>query len=68
VIWQGDADKTVAKSDTDAYVGELKAAGVTVDYRIVAGVDHSATALDSFTVQQSASDDAYAWITQHLAP
>ena len=40
---------------------------MTVDYRIVAGADHPSTALDSFTVQQAASDDAYTWISTHLA-
>lgn len=45
-------------------VGELKAPSVTVDYRIVAGAKHGSTALDSFTVQQGASEDAHTWIAQ----
>jgi acetyl esterase/lipase len=66
VVWQGSADTTVPKTDTDAYMAQLSAAGVTVDYRVVQGSEHSTTALSSFTVQQSASDDAYTWISQHL--
>jgi acetyl esterase/lipase len=66
VVWQGSADTTVPKADTDTYMGQLQAAGVTVDYRVVNGSEHTTTALSSFTVVQAASDDAYTWISQHL--
>jgi acetyl esterase/lipase len=67
-IFQGTADTTVPQADTDAYVGQLKAAGVTVDYHLVAGADHGSTALSSFTVAQPGNEDAVTWIRARLAP
>lgn len=68
VIFQGSSDVIVPKTNTDAYVAELRAAGLTIDYRVIDGGTHGATALSSFTVAQSANDQAYAWIHDHLAP
>lgn len=67
-IFQGTADTTVPKVDTDAYVGQLKAAGVAVDYHLVTGADHGSTALSSFTVVQPGNEDAVTWIRARLAP
>jgi len=67
VIYEGTADTTVLPSDAQAYVAELKAAGVAVDYRLETGGTHGTTALSSFTVQQVAGADAVAWIEQRLA-
>ncbi len=68
VIFQGTADTTVPQADTDAYVAQLKAGGVTVDYRLVAGADHGSTALSAFTVSQPGNEDAVTWIRAQLAP
>jgi S-formylglutathione hydrolase FrmB len=67
LIYEGTADTTVLPANTQAYVDELKAAGVAVDYRIEQGGTHGTTALSSFTVQQVAGADAVAWIKQQLA-
>src|SRR5262249_19977660 len=55
VIFQGSADTTVPKVDTDAYVAQLTAAGVKVDYRIIQGSEHQTTAFGPLTIQQAAS-------------
>ena len=68
VVFQGTADATVPKSQTDAYVAALRAAGTEVDYRVAEGGTHGTTALSSFTVAQVANDDALAWIREHLTP
>jgi hypothetical protein len=67
VIFQGTADTTVPKVGTDVYVEELAAAGVSVDYRLIDGSEHTTTAFAPLTVEQKASDEAYAWVQAHLA-
>jgi pimeloyl-ACP methyl ester carboxylesterase len=67
LIFQGSADTTVLPAGTDAYVAQLKAAGVAVDYRQIPGGTHGTTALSSFTVAQAANDQAVAWFTSTLA-
>lgn len=67
VIYEGTDDTTVLPANTQAYVAELKAAGVNVDYRVEAGGTHGTTALSSFTVDQVADANAIAWIKQQLA-
>jgi acetyl esterase/lipase len=67
VIYEGTADVTVLPANTQAYVDELKASGVAVDYRLEQGGTHGTTALSSFTVTQVAEADAEAWMKQQLA-
>jgi S-formylglutathione hydrolase FrmB len=67
VIYEGTADTTVLPANTQAYVDELRAAGIAVDYRVEPGGTHATTALSSFTIQQVAGADAVAWIEEQLA-
>jgi pimeloyl-ACP methyl ester carboxylesterase len=67
LVFEGSADTVVLPAGTDAYVAELQAAGVTVDYRKIPGGTHGTTALSSFTVAQVADDQAVAWFTTTLA-
>ena len=67
LVFEGTNDATVPPRDVDAYVAQLQAAGVNVDYRKILGGTHATTAMSSFTVQQAASDQAVAWITATLA-
>jgi pimeloyl-ACP methyl ester carboxylesterase len=67
LIFEGSDDTTVLPAGTDAYVAQLQAAGVNVDYRKIPGGTHDTTALSSFTVTQLANDQAVAWITSTLA-
>jgi acetyl esterase/lipase len=67
VIYQGTDDTTVLPASTQAYVDELTAAGVQVDYELETGGTHGTTALSSFTVQQVADTAAIAWIKARLA-
>ncbi len=67
LIFEGSADTTVLPADVDAYVAQLQAAGVNVDYRKIPGGMHATTALSSFTVAQAGNAQAIAWITSTLA-
>lgn len=67
LIFEGTDDTTVPPADVDAYVAQLQAAGVSVDYRKIPGGTHGTTALSSFTVTQVANAQAVAWITSTLA-
>jgi pimeloyl-ACP methyl ester carboxylesterase len=67
LIFEGSADTTVLPKDADAYVAQLKAAGVNVDYRQIPNGTHGTTALSSFTVAQLANDQALAWFASTLA-
>jgi pimeloyl-ACP methyl ester carboxylesterase len=66
-IFEGSADVTVIPSDVDAYVAQLKAAGVNVNYVTVPGGTHGTTALSSFTVAQAANGQAISIIQAALA-
>ena len=67
LIFEGSADVTVLPANAAAYVQQLQAAGVNVDFRQIQGGTHGTTALSSFTTQQVANDQAVAWITTQLA-
>ncbi len=67
LIFEGSADTTVLPASVDAYVAQLQAAGVSVDYRKISGSTHGTTALSSFTVSQAANDQAVAWFNTTLA-
>lgn len=65
-IWQGDADTTVLESGTKALVDALAAGGVTVDYRVVPGGQHTTVAFGSVAEAQLRTDETVAWIKQKL--
>jgi acetyl esterase/lipase len=67
VVFQGTKDTTVPQADTDAYVAQLRAAGIAIDYSVVEGGEHPNTSLSSFTVPQLANEAAVTWIRERLA-
>jgi pimeloyl-ACP methyl ester carboxylesterase len=62
VVWQGAADLTVLPSDTRKYVAELRAGGLDVDLREVAGAKHNDCAMGPVTLPQAAGEDFVAWV------
>jgi len=67
LVTEGSMDTTVLPADTDAYVAQLQAAGVNVDYLQIPGGTHETTALDSFTVKQLANAQVLSWMASTFA-
>ncbi len=67
LIFEGTADQVVLPAASDAYVAQLKAAGINVTYEVVDGGTHDTTALTSLTVAQLANDKAIAFLKATFA-
>jgi dienelactone hydrolase len=65
-IWQGDADTTVFEQDTSQLVAALRKGGVTLDYNVVPGAEHTTTAFGFVAQHQAATDQSIAWVFGQL--
>jgi acetyl esterase/lipase len=61
-VWQGLDDATVLPSDTRAYVAELRAGGLQVELKEVAGAQHNDCVMGPVTLPQADQAAFLAWV------
>ncbi len=61
-VWQGLADTTVLPSDTRSYVRELRAGGLDVELREIAGAKHNDCVMGPITLTQADQAGFLTWV------
>jgi hypothetical protein len=65
-IWQGRADSVIPEYTTAQLVDNLRQGGVTVDYHVIEGGDHTTTAFGFLAQNQAATAESIAWVLGQL--
>lgn len=66
LLYQGDSDDTVLLAHTNAVVDALRAGGMDVDYRVVAGGHHTDVAFFVLAIPQIRTEEVLSWLREQL--